>query len=198
MRAFRHGNAHPIPLIIGTNKDESSLFRMMKSPLMPIDPVVITSMFAEIADEHPGLELPDHSQIEGAYSGLSKVGAGLGLTRDFGFRLPTLWIAEAHSKVAPTWLYRFDYAPPMLKALKIGATHGTELAYVFGNINHGARDITYKLGGLSAARHVSERMQARWLDFARAAGDYDAGGPSRTGCGPGGGPLTTPTHARHC
>ncbi len=185
VRAFRHGSAHPIPLIIGTNKDESSLFRMMKSPLMPIDPVVITSMFAEIADEHPGLELPDHSQIEGAYSGLSKLGAGLGLTRDFGFRLPTLWIAEAHSKIAPTWLYRFDYAPPMLMALKIGATHGTELAYVFGNINHGARDITYKLGGLSTARHVSERMQARWLDFARAAGDYGTGADRELGADPG-------------
>ncbi|MDJ0109026.1 carboxylesterase family protein, partial [Rhodococcus erythropolis] len=129
--------------------------------------------------------LPDHSQIEGAYSGLSKLGAGLGLTRDFGFRLPTLWIAEAHSKIAPTWLYRFDYAPPMLKALKIGATHGTELAYVFGNINHGARDITYKLGGLSAARHVSERMQARWLDFARAAGDYGTGADRELGADPG-------------
>jgi para-nitrobenzyl esterase len=82
-------------------------------------------------------------------------------------------------------LYRFDYAPPMLKALKIGATHGTELAYVFGNINHGARDITYKLGGLSAARHVSERMQTRWLDFARAAGDYGIGADRELGTAPG-------------
>ncbi|MDI9916600.1 carboxylesterase/lipase family protein [Rhodococcus sp. IEGM 1379] len=168
VRAFRRGNAHPIPLLIGTNKDESSLFRMMKSPLMPIDTEVIRAMFAEIADEHPDVELPEHSQIESAYSGLSQVNAGLGLTRDFGFRLPTLWIAEAHSHVAPTWLYRFDYAPTMLKVLKIGATHGTELPYVFGNITHSVKDITYKLGGLAAARHVSDRMQARWLAFAKA------------------------------
>ncbi|MDV8070598.1 carboxylesterase/lipase family protein [Rhodococcus sp. IEGM 1366] len=169
VRAFRRGNAHPIPLLIGTNKDESSLFRMMKSPLMPIDPDVIRAMFAEIADEHPHVELPEHSQIESAYSGLSQVNAGLGLTRDFGFRLPTLWIAEAHSRVAPTWLYRFDYAPAMLKVLKIGATHGTELPYVFGNITHSAKDITYKLGGLGTARHVADRMQARWLAFAKAS-----------------------------
>lgn len=169
VRAFRRGNAHPIPLLIGTNKDESSLFRMMKSPLMPIDTDVIRAMFAEIADEHPHVELPEHSQIESAYSGLSQVNAGLGLTRDFGFRLPTLWIAEAHSRIAPTWLYRFDYAPAMLKVLKIGATHGTELPYVFGNITHSVKDITYKLGGLGIARHVSDRMQARWLAFAKAS-----------------------------
>lgn len=142
---------------------------MMKSPLMPIDTDVIRAMFAEIADEHPHVELPEHSQIESAYSGLSQVNAGLGLTRDFGFRLPTLWIAEAHSRIAPTWLYRFDYAPAMLKVLKIGATHGTELPYVFGNITHSVKDITYKLGGLRTARHVSDRMQARWLAFAKAS-----------------------------
>lgn len=92
----------------------------------------------------------------------------MGLTRDLGFRLPTLWIVDAHSRYAPTWLYRFDYATPMLEALKIGATHATELPYVFGNIAHGPREITYLLGGLSTARKASARMRHRWLGFAKS------------------------------
>ncbi|QBJ96619.1 carboxylesterase/lipase family protein [Rhodococcus sp. ABRD24] len=169
VNAFWNGTAMRIPLLIGTNKDESSLFQIMKSPLMPVDPAVIRAMFDEIAAEHPDLELPDQARIESAYSGLATKSDAMGLTRDFGFRLPTLWIVEAHSQYAPTWLYRFDYATPMLKALKIGATHATELPYVFGNIAHGPKEITYKLGGLSTGRKVSARMQQRWLAFAKYA-----------------------------
>lgn len=168
VNAYWNGTALRVPLLIGTNKDEASLFKLMKSPLMPLDPDVIRGMFAEIAAEHPDVEFPDQARIESAYSGLATRNDAMGLTRDFGFRLPTLWIVEAHSRYAPTWLYRFDYATPMLKALKIGATHATELPYVFGNIAHGPREITYLLGGLSTARRVSERMQHRWLAFAEA------------------------------
>lgn len=132
------------------------LHSLMKSPLMPIEPDVIRAMFAEISAEHPDLELPDQARIEAAYSGLATEDDALGLTRDFGFRLPTLWIVEAHSRYAPTWLYRFDYATPMLRALEIGATHATELPYVFGNIAHGPKEITYLLGGLSTDRVVRD------------------------------------------
>lgn len=167
LNAFRDGTAARVPLLIGTNRDESSLFKWMKSPLMPLDPDVIRGMFAEIAAEHPGVELPDQARIESVYSGLTSTTDTMGLTRDFGFRLPALWITEAHSRFAPTWLYRFDYATPMLRALKIGATHATELPYVFGNIAHGPKEITYLLGGLSTGRRLSARMQHRWLEFAR-------------------------------
>ncbi|MFD1810610.1 carboxylesterase/lipase family protein [Rhodococcus gannanensis] len=163
---FRRGEANPVPLLIGTNRDESSLFRLMKSPLMPLDPEVIRSMFSEIAAEHPDVEPPDEPHIESVYAGLGKVGDSLALTRDFAFRLPALWIAEAHSAIAPTWLYRFDYATPMLDVLRIGATHGVELPYVFGNIAHHPKDVTYLLGGLSTGRRISARMRHRWVAFA--------------------------------
>ncbi|MFZ4893152.1 carboxylesterase/lipase family protein [Plantibacter sp. Mn2098] len=167
VRAFRAGDAHRVPLIIGTNKDESSLFRLMKSPLMPIEQATIRAMFDEVAAEHPDLDLPDEARISSAYTGLAPIQQNLGITRDFGFRMPTVWIAEAHSAFAPCWLYRFDYAPPMLKALRIGATHATELPYVWGNLAHGAKDITYKLGGRRTAERVSANMQHRWLAFAQ-------------------------------
>ncbi|MGF7124757.1 carboxylesterase/lipase family protein [Rhodococcus sp. BE178] len=179
VNAFWNGTAERIPLLIGTNKDESSLFKLMKSPLMPIEPDVIRAMFAEISAEHPDLELPDQARIEAAYSGLATEDDALGLTRDFGFRLPTLWIVEAHSRYAPTWLYRFDYATPMLRALEIGATHATELPYVFGNIAHGPKEITYLLGGLSTGRKVSARMQHRWIEFAKTGAPVGLDGEPR-------------------
>ncbi len=38
VKLAQEGRSHPVPLIIGTNKHESALFRLMRSPLMPITP----------------------------------------------------------------------------------------------------------------------------------------------------------------
>jgi para-nitrobenzyl esterase len=162
----RDGRSHPVPLIIGTNKHEAALFRWMKSPLMPITPPAIKAMFAEIAAEQPDLELPTEEQIGETYAGLRVKARGLGLARDLGFRMPSLWFAEGHSAVAPVYLYRFDFATPMLKALRIGATHAMELPFVWGNLKLGPKDPTFKLGGLKPGQALSERMQTRWLNFA--------------------------------
>ena len=80
--------------------------------------------------------------------------------------MPTLWIADAHSKHSPTWLYRFDHATPILKAARVGAGHATELPYVFGNFGAIDRDPTFWLGGRKTALEISGRIQRRWLAFA--------------------------------
>jgi para-nitrobenzyl esterase len=103
-------------------------------------------------------------------------GRGLAVARDIGFRMPTVWIAQAHAALAPTYLYRFDWATPMLRLLRIGATHATELPYLWGNLGAaGPRDPTFRLGGRRAGRALSARMQQRWRGFVRT-GTPDASG----------------------
>ena len=172
----RDGRTHRVPLLIGTNKHEAALFRWMKSPLMPITPDAIKAMFAEIATEQPALQLPSKAQLEAAYRGRRKV-KGMGVARDIGFRMPSIWFAEGHGTVAPVYLYRFDFATPMLRLLRLGAAHATELPYVWGNLVAGPKDPTFKLGGLKAGTGVSARMRARWLSFA-VDGDPSAGEPT--------------------
>ncbi|MGV0717698.1 carboxylesterase/lipase family protein [Mycolicibacterium sp. XJ662] len=177
----REGRTHRVPLIIGTNKHEAALFRWMKSPLMPITPKAIREMFATIAAEQPGLQLPSEAQIRAAYRGRPKI-IGMGVARDIGFRMPSIWFAEGHCQIAPVYLYRFDFATPMLRLLRLDAAHATELPFVWGNLVAGPRDPTFKLGGLKAGRAVSARMRTRWLNFA-----VDA-----TPAGPQGDPLWRP------
>ena len=87
----------------------------------------------------------------------------MGVARDIGFRMPSLWFAEGHGAVAPVYLYRFDWATPMLRLLRLGGAHATELPYVWGNLVAGPKDPTFKLGGLR-----------------------DPAPPCRSGCGPDG------------
>ncbi|KHO20684.1 carboxylesterase/lipase family protein [Mycolicibacterium setense] len=164
--AAQEGRTHAVPLIIGTNEHEATVFRWMKSPLMPVTPDALRSMFAAIAAEQPGLQLPTEAQITSAYAGLRPKAIGLGMARDIGFRMPTLWFAEGHSTVAPVYLYRFDFTTPMLRLLRLGAAHATELPYVWGNLVAGPKDPTFKMGGLKHGRAVSARVRRRWVSFA--------------------------------
>ncbi|MGU3501454.1 carboxylesterase/lipase family protein [Mycobacterium sp. C31M] len=169
VQTARAGRTLPVPLIIGTNQHEAALFRWMRSPLLPITAQAITEMFAAIAAEQPGLQIPTQSELGAAYPGRGKK-PGLGVARDVGFRMPSIWFAEGHQRVAPVYMYRFDWSTPMLRALGLGGAHATELPYVWGNLVAGRKDPTFKLGGLAAGTEVSRRMRARWCSFAKGTG----------------------------
>lgn len=163
---LREGRGIRVPLLIGTNKDEASLFKFMKSPLIPITDDRIRQMFTDMAEDNPTIALPAVAQVQTAYENVRQRAVGLGIARDIGFRMPTLWIAEGHSTVADVWLYRFDHAAPFLRLLGLGATHATELPYLWGNLSSGPKDPTFRLGGRRAAEEISVRMQERWTAFA--------------------------------
>lgn len=164
--AFQKGYSHDIPLIIGSNHDEASVFRLMKSPLMPVTSDTVAAMFEAIAVDHPDLPPDRAAEIMSAYPDLPKSTGALALARDAGFRMPSQWIADAHCVRSPTFVYRFDHATPVLRAARIGAGHATELPYVFGNFGTFDRDPTFWLGGRKAAQQVSRRIQRRWVAFA--------------------------------
>jgi para-nitrobenzyl esterase len=182
------GRSNPVPLIIGTNKHEAMLFRLLRSPLMPITPRAITSLFNQIAAEQPDLQLPTEEEIGSTYSGLRRRARSLSIATDVGFRMPSVWLAEGHARVAPVYLYRFDYATPLLKLTMVGAAHATELPYVWGTLG-APKDPTLMLGGTKSAKAVSKRVRTRWINFAAHA----------TPAGPAGEPEWTPyTDERSC
>ncbi|VBA57839.1 Para-nitrobenzyl esterase [Mycobacterium attenuatum] len=166
VKVAQEGRSQPVPLIIGTNKHEAALFRLMRSPLMPITPHAITSMFTQIAAEQPDLQLPTEEEIGLAYSRIRRKARPLSIATDVGFRMPSVWLADGHRTVAPVYLYRFDYSTPLLKLLLVNAAHATELPYVWGNLG-GPHDPTLRLGGVRTAKAVSERVRTRWVNFAR-------------------------------
>ncbi|MFD1713372.1 carboxylesterase/lipase family protein [Amnibacterium flavum] len=163
---LHQGRGHPVPLIIGTNHDEATLFKFMKSPLMPITSDSITTMMTKLATENPDAVLPSREQLLGAYEGVRQRAIGLGIARDIGFRMPTVWLVEGHSRIAPTYLYRFDWSTPMLRLIGMGAAHATELPYVWGNLDVNPRDFTFRLGGHRVGREISDRFLGWWTSFA--------------------------------
>ncbi|MBJ7329376.1 MAG: carboxylesterase/lipase family protein [Solirubrobacteraceae bacterium] len=169
--AMAAGRAHPVPLILGSTRDETALMRFSdESVLVPSTRDQVRVMLAAMETAVPGRGLPNEPQTATAYAGIRREASRReAVACDLAFRMPCVWVAEAHSAHAPVHLYRFDWAPRFTRLTR-GAGHSSELRYLWGEIEHYPRDPTFKLGGLRTSRAVSRRFRGRWHDYA-ATGD---------------------------
>lgn len=172
IEAARVAAVASIPLIVGTNSDEASMFAWGKPPMLPTTQPMVDSYFARTA--------PDaKDRVLAAYPGYPRRRALVALGSDAMFGAPTWAFADAYSAGAATYVYRFDHAAWSLRLLGLGATHGSEIVHVQHSYGSYLGRKMHPLG-----RHVQpsvgRRMQRTWLDFATAElGDdwprYDAG-----------------------
>lgn len=166
------GRGSQVPLIIGTNRAEAALFTWI--PGNGAKPEGIHKMLRA--------RNPKEAQtVTDSYPGFPRRRACTRIIGDAVFWAPTVQIAEAHSNYAPTYFYRFDYAPKTLRASGFGATHAMELLAVFG-IYRGRLGRTLSMfGDRDAAINVTDEMQRDWICFARTgtpASRWPTYGPS--------------------
>ncbi|MGV9825846.1 MULTISPECIES: carboxylesterase/lipase family protein [unclassified Gordonia (in: high G+C Gram-positive bacteria)] len=151
--AARHGGTHPVPLVIGTNRDEGKLFDKFFNMLPDAERALVRVEDAGARDE-----------VIGEYEG----GAAdrLRLSADATFWAPTITFADAHSATAPTYVYRFDFSTRALDLAGVGATHATELFAVFGAYRL-PLGVGLAVGDWRDAGRVTADVQSRWGGFAR-------------------------------
>lgn len=157
--AMQRGKAHRIPLIVGTNAEEGRLFTRFL-PLLPTTEPMIEALLAE-ADPAA------RERITGAYPDYPERSACIRLGGDFAFGSAAWDIAEAHSRHAPTYVYRYDYAPRVLNWSGLGATHATELLAVFGIYRTKLGALLTAAADRRSARRVTSEVQRRWRSFSR-------------------------------
>lgn len=87
---------------------------------------------------------------------------------DMIFSTAAWQIAEAHATLAPTYVYRYDFAPRTLHWAGFGATHATELLAVFGIYRSRVGAVLTAGVDQRVAVKVSHLVQTRWHEFARA------------------------------
>ncbi|ERS38748.1 MULTISPECIES: carboxylesterase/lipase family protein [Corynebacterium] len=158
MVAFQHGRQARVPLMLGTNLDEAGITRYFfqrtarrakagRRLLYPYDP------------EHTDTVLK-------AYGGARSRAEFADLVTDALFWAPTVRIASHHNEVAPTWMYRFDFAPQLMRKLGIGAAHSAELSNVFGTPEASKTRLLSKVGrDDEAMQRLTAEMQRHWASF---------------------------------
>ncbi|NEN07485.1 carboxylesterase/lipase family protein [Diaminobutyricibacter tongyongensis] len=174
--AFKSGDAHPVPLIIGTNDREGSLF-IGRLDILATSPARIRAIFSRTRKK-------TRKAIKREYPGLPARRPAADFGGDYSFWYPSVKVGERHAQFAPVHFYRFDIAPRLVRMLGFDATHGLELFAVFDRMNSLFGRAMTLLGGRRAFIAAGERMQRRWLAFA-ATGDPDGPLPEEARMRPG-------------
>ena len=147
-------SAAGVPLLIGTNRDEMTLF--LADSVAGLDEGGARAGAASMA---PG-ELYDvyHRTRPGATPGQL-----LAALATDGIRIPSICVAERKlaADSAPVWMYRFDFTTPVLGG-SLGATHALDLPFVFDNLH-----IDRLHGGRAEAPALAARVSDAWVAFAR-------------------------------
>ena len=156
--AFKSGRAHPVPLIIGTNAREGSLFSG-RIDILATTPARIRAIFRKTKKKA-------RKALKAQYPGIPALRPALDFGGDYSFWYPSVKVGERHSRYAPVFFYRFDAAPRLVRLMGLDATHGLELFPLFDRLDGWfGRGMTI-LGGRRAFQRIGARMQRWWLSFA--------------------------------
>jgi para-nitrobenzyl esterase len=153
--ALAEKGAANVPLIIGTNADEGTLFGM----LLPKD----------VSDEDlvrsVGPSAPDPAAVVAAVKAAATGRPPLvDLMTDAVFRIPSLRGADAQAATGvPVWVYLFTWRTPVFGGM-LGATHALEIPFVWDMVREPAWSF---LVGDEPPLHIADAMQDAWLSFAR-------------------------------
>ncbi len=157
-RALESGNFNTVPLIAGTTGNEASLFTGKLNITTPAQyEAFVRAFFGENADQVLALyPVTDYPTPKAALDALIS---------DISFVCPTRRFTRAVAKYQPkTFLYHFTYVTRVGTQSGLGAFHGSEIPFVFGN----------SAMPTPQERALSDAMMAYWTSFAKS-GDPNAG-----------------------
>jgi para-nitrobenzyl esterase len=147
---FAAGEVAEVPLILGSNTDEGTLFHVGEMPVETEEELVaaLERRFGEDAAEQIAEAYPvaDFASPQAALERVTGDAAIVCATHDTARR--------AADAGLPVWAYNFDYPIPIPGLEFLGATHGAEIAFVFDTVDEVAQDT------------VGEAMRSRWTRFA--------------------------------
>ncbi|HUI63463.1 MAG TPA: carboxylesterase/lipase family protein [Bacteroidota bacterium] len=154
MDTFAAGEENNVPVLLGSNADEGTLFIQeipIKSPLgYQIAQKMIFGDFADRVIQMFPVQSPE--EVKPAVAHLVTVSAFVAPARRAARAL------SAHDD--DVWLYHFTRVSPVLRERNFGATHGAELFYVFKNI---PKLVSPEQSDLALAN----AMHAAWVRFAQ-------------------------------
>nr|WP_255639537.1 carboxylesterase family protein [Deinococcus betulae] len=146
--------AAPVPLLLGANRDEYSLFVRLPNRIFPrTDRTLLTRvMVPYLAPGQLGAVLATYTDTEG---GLVALGT------DLFFHSGNDALLRGHA--APAYRYRFDWGT---RLFGLGATHGMELLFLWPR-PMGAASTLMRGGDAGRRAALAHRMQAAWASFVR-------------------------------
>jgi para-nitrobenzyl esterase len=163
MNLLDHGSMNAVPLIVGANADEGSLFTL--SAALPKGGEEFRAALERNFGPHAAASLRE------LYPATDVRRAVNDLTGDYLFVAPARFVARTmqHAKT-PVYLYHFAHPTPGAMGKMLGAHHGAEIAYVLDNLQL-ARSHS------SVDEQIRDTLVSYWIQFAATGNPNRAGLP---------------------
>ncbi|MDC3357384.1 carboxylesterase family protein, partial [Pseudomonadales bacterium] len=150
LAAIEAGVGRDIPVLIGTNQDESSLFMLGSSE----------DSTAETQSKAYG-KSDLHEHYARVFPSFSPRDIAVRMATDFSFKLPAVRLAELRAETgSETYVYQFNWAS---RIPGLGATHALEIPFVF-NMLH-APGVTAFIGPGPLPQSLAGHMHDIWIHF---------------------------------
>ncbi len=166
LAAVANGAADGVDLLIGTNRDELTLFGLGNPALMALDEEGMERWVANAVPDMPAREVVDayRAARRAREEPVSPKDIWVAVGTDVVFRWPSLQLAATHAgRGSNTFVYLFDWESPAFDGM-LGSCHALELPFVFGAVHLPVVQLFSGSGPAVAA--LSEEMQRAWLAFA--------------------------------
>ena len=153
-------SAH-VPLIIGTNKDESTGFFITDSTIETLDKAGLQTRVQPFAKERTAELIAAYQRT---YPELTPGDLFLAITSDQMMRVNSIRLAEHKyaQHTAPVFMYLFTWETPAFGG-KLKSCHALEISFVFDNTDR----VDEFTGGSPECAAIAEKMSEAWLAFAR-------------------------------
>ncbi|MBK8659787.1 MAG: carboxylesterase/lipase family protein [Bacteroidetes bacterium] len=150
-----------VALMIGTNKDESTMFASRRLRMVPANAKALKKEFLHLIT-------PEQQQrVTSAYAAYPRKRGVLDLLTDAVFRMPALRVADCQSMHAPVYMYRFEWNSFLLKLSGLRSFHGLEIPFVFGNSEGRNGKLLRLIASKKTIRQLTGHLQQSWINFAR-------------------------------
>ena len=167
LQAMAQGASAGVPLLMGTTRDEWTLFYLSPQSMgqsRPRPEPDEERLQHEFERTLPGRGLQMLEGYRQVMPGAAGSAVFCAYETDRMFRIPTLRLAEARFGLAtPTWQYLFDW--PCAFNRRLGSCHVMEVPFVFGITDKPAGQ--FFTGGGEAAAVLSRQVRQAWAGFAQ-------------------------------
>jgi para-nitrobenzyl esterase len=147
--------------------------RLLDVPLMIGFTGLDGSSLREITPEEVARRAPPELLTAYGSDGLTGADLGYRLYTDQHAAAPARWIARNAAKGAPAYLYQFSYVLSLQRSRNRGATHGSELPFVFDSWSR----ISAQLKLSDEDQAVTRLMHSCWVSFAKLGRPQCEGAP---------------------
>lgn len=165
IEAIGQGSAKGVKLMIGTNRDEGTMFVRPEDTNFPNSWDMVRDVFKNTGNE-AGLEgILDYYKKKSAPTASGIDQAFYEFATDYAFQVPDIKLADAQKENGDVYMYRFEFVSKSAKESGMKASHAFDLPCAFAKQNHPFSQMFFDGESEQDVQAITDAVHGAWVSF---------------------------------